>query len=423
MSVAAQSRREGSLVSDAMLGAVGSVLSTGLSGIASIVIARELGVTGRGRWAVISSLAVLVATIASSGLPIAAAYASAQARESERARTVQAALTLAAVLALVAGASYLVVAAIIHPPAPSAAVIAALVIPITSVCYTVALRVALTIASMRWYAAAQISASLVTLLAVIALGATTHLTVLMVVITSAGGQVAGAVISLAALRRHRALRRWLVIRATSAARMLRPYLSYALITFATLSLTQIVQRFDVLLVNGFRGPHAAGLYSVAVSFTDLLLVVPGALGFVMFRRGARSTPAHFSEALVVLRWTGAFALGASLVVLIVANRLVPLIFGSAYHGSIGPLRWLLPGTIAFSLQSVLSNYLASRGRPRIVLVAWLTGAVIGIGADLFVIPAYGIAGAAVVSSASYLVVTGMHVQALRSIRPPSGASA
>jgi O-antigen/teichoic acid export membrane protein len=406
-----------------MLGALGSVLGTGLSGIASIVIARDLGVAGRGRWAVIASLAVLVATIASSGLPIAAAYASAQARVGERARTVQAALTLALVLALAAGFGYLVAAAIIRPPAPLAAVVTACAIPFTSVCYTVALRVTLTTAPMRWYAAAQVVASLVTLLAVIALGASTRLTVLMVVITSAAGQVLGTAVSLTALKRYGAPGRWLLIRATSAARMLRPYLAYALITFTILSLTQIVQRFDVLLVNGFRGPRAAGLYSVAVSFTDLLLVVPGALGFVMFRRGARSEPAHFSEALAVLRWAAAFALLASLVVLILANRLVPLIFGSAYDGSVEPLRWLLPGTFAFSLQSVLSNYLASRGRPRIVLVAWLTGAVIGIGADLFVIPAYGIAGAAIVSSASYLVVTGMHVRALRSIRPAPATSA
>lgn len=421
MSVEAQARGEGTLRSDAVLGALGAIVSTGLSGIASIVIARELGVTGRGRWAVISSLAVLVATIASSGLPIAASYASARARGSERARTVQAALTLSAVLALLAGAGYLAAAAIIHLPAGAAAVVTALAIPVTSVCYTVAQRLTLTASPMSWYAWAQISGSLVTLLAVVVLGVTTHLTVLMVIITSVGGQVVGTAVSLTALDRHEALGPWLGISIRSAARMLRPYLGYAVITFATLSLTQIVQRVDVLLVSGYRGPRAAGLYSVAVSFNDLLLVVPGALGYVMFRRGARSAPAHFSEALVVLRWTAAFAVVASLFTLVLADRLVRLLFGSAYHGSVEPLRWLLPGAIAFSIQSVLSNYLASRGRPRIVLVAWLTGAVIGIGSDLFVIPAYGIVGAAIVSSVSYIIVTGFHVQALRNIRPASSS--
>jgi O-antigen/teichoic acid export membrane protein len=103
--------------------------------------------------------------------------------------------------------------------------------------------------------------------------------------------------------------------------------------------------------------------------------------------------------------------------LAVAGWIVPLVFSSGYRGSVLPLRLLLPGTVAFSLQSVLSQYLAGRGRPRLVLVAWTAGAVLGIGADLFVIPAYGIAGAAVVSSLSYLLVTALHLAALRSVRP------
>ena len=97
--------------------------------------------------------------------------------------------------------------------------------------------------------------------------------------------------------------------------------------------------------------------------------------------------------------------------------LVPLLVGGSFRDSVGPLRWLLPGAAAFSLQSVLSSYVAARGRPRVVLVAWTIGVVAGIGADLFVIPADGIVGAAVVSSLSYLLVLALHVQALRNVRP------
>ncbi len=166
------------------------------------------------------------------------------------------------------------------------------------------------------------------------------------------------------------------------ARALRPYLSYAMITFGTLSLTTIVQRVQLLLVNGFKGPYAAGLYAVAVQVSDLLPVVPAALGLVMFRRGARAVPDHYSEVVSVLRWTGAFVVAAALVRLgAMAGWLIPLVFGSHYRGSVEPLRLLLPGTVAFSLQSVLSSYLAGRGRPRIVLFAGSAGAVVGICAD------------------------------------------
>ncbi len=413
-----------SLLSDAMLGTVGAVASTALSGIASIVIARELGVTARGRWAVIASLAVMVSAIASSGLPTAAAYAGARLRSVDRVRLVQAAIAGALALGVLAALAYLAAAAIVQPPAPTFAIVAGLTIPLATVWYSVTHQVTLTAASMRWYASAQLVVSVVTLAAVLVLAFTTGLTVLLVVLVSAGAQLTGAAVSVSALRRRRAIGdRPLLSGPKMAAHVLRPYLSYALITFATLSLTQIVQRFDVLLVNGYRGPHAAGLYAVAVQVTDLMLVVPTALGFVMFRRGARAAPDHYSDALVILRWTTLFGIVAALLALVLAGWAVPLVFGSSYHGSVAPLRWLLPGTVAFSLQSVLSNYLAGRGRPRIVLVAWLLGAVVGIGADLLVIPADGVVGAAIVASLSYVLVTGIHVRALRSIRPARAAAA
>lgn len=410
-------RTDRSLLSDATYGMLGAAGGTAISGIASIVIARELGVTARGRWAVISSLAVLIATLASAGLPAAAAYGAARLRARERNRLIQSAMVAAAALAALAAAVYLAVAAVIRPPAETIAVVCGCAIPAATVLASVAQQLTLTVVSVARLAAAQLSRSIFMLVAVVALGVTAHLTVLEVVVLSAAAQLVSASVAFVGLAHRGAFSQRLAGGLTATAHVLRPYIGYALLTFATLSLTQIVQRFDVLLVNGYRGPHAAGLYAVAVQFTDLLLVIPAALGSVMFRRGARSTPSHWSDMLVVLRWTGLFAAAGSIFVLVAAPWLVSVLFGSAYAGSVAPLRWLLPGTIAFSLQSVLSNYLAGRGRPRIVLLAWLAGAVVGIGADLVVIPAYGIEGAAIVSSVSYLLVTALHVKALIAARP------
>ena len=405
-----------SLLSDTTLSTLGAIGGTALSGVASILIARGLGVTGRGRWAVISSLAVVVATVAATGLPIAASYAAARLQGEERSDLVRAALTGALGFSLLAAVVYLVAAVVIRPPDSTAAVALGALIPFASVIYTVTHQLTLTVARMRPFAWAQIASAIVTLAAVIALYAAGRLTVLAVVCTSTAGAVAGGVICIRAVVDSAALGSRLFLPARRAARTLRPYLAYALITFATLSLTQIVQRVDILLVNGYRGAHAAGLYSVAVQVTDLMLVVPGALGLVAFRRSATSTEDHYGEALAMLRFTGAFGVTAALFALATAGFLIPHVFGEHYGGSVAPLRLLLPGTIAFSLQSVLSQYLAGRGRPRIVLIAWTTGAIVGIGADLFVIPAYGIKGAAVVSSVSYLLVTGLHVQGLRALR-------
>jgi O-antigen/teichoic acid export membrane protein len=78
--------------------------------------------------------------------------------------------------------------------------------------------------------------------------------------------------------------------------------------------------------------------------------------------------------------------------------------------------------VLLGAQSLVSNYIASRGRLRSVLGAWLTAAALGLGLDLVVIPYGGIIAAAIVSSVSYLVVLGMHVRALLALRPESQAA-
>ena len=302
-------RSRASLFSDARVGVVGAAGSAVSSGLASIIIARELGVTGRGRWAVIASLTLLVATVASSGLPTAASYAGARLRANDQLRLVQAATAGAVALGSVAGLIYLGVALIVRPPAPAVAVLAALAIPAGTVWFAVTHALTLTVATMRWYAIPQLVISVVTLAGVIALALTVGLTVLTVVIVSSVSLLCGVALNLVGLSRHGGFRDpLLVTRPATVVQVLRPFVVYAMVTFATLSLTQIMQRVDILLVNAYRGPHAAGLYAVAVQFTDLILVIPGALGFVMFRRAAGSAPDHWDDVMVVLRWLCSTAL-------------------------------------------------------------------------------------------------------------------
>ncbi len=277
-----------------MLSSGGALGSTLIAGIASILIARTLGVTNRGRWAVISSLAVLVGTLGATGLPIAAAYGAARLRGSERQRLIQAAGAAAVGLSALAAVVYLVLAAILALPAPTPAVAVGATVPIATILYAVAHQLTLTVSTMRSFALIQLANAAATLVAVVVLDAAGALTVLAVVVVSAGGASVGAATSFVALRRSDAIgpRPW-VWRPRAISPVLRPYLAYSLLTFATLSLTQVVQRVDVLLLGGYRGPHAAGLYAVAVQVTDLMLVVPGALGLAMFRRGARASPSHY----------------------------------------------------------------------------------------------------------------------------------
>ena len=404
-----------------VLTASAALASTALGAVTSVIIARELGVVARGQFAVISSLALLVGTTLTLGLPTAASYAGARLKGDDLTRVVHAALWATAVLAALAACAYAVASLVVRPSGvPRAVVLVGAGTAVAVILLQVSRQVALTTAPLRWFAASQVIPAAL-LLGGVALVAG-NLTVASTLALSALASLTGAVVAIIALARHGVLGRPLLVRSPGqCVRALRPYLGFALLTYGTISLTYLVQRVDVLLVEGYRGSGAAGIYAVAVQVSDLLLVVPAALGYLVFRLGARSSVGHWAATLRTVRWTVGLSVVLAIAAGALATPLVERVFGASYSAAVTPLRLLLPGAALLALQSVISNYIAARGRPRRVLFAWLAGAVVGIGLDVVVIPIYGVAGAAAASSISYLVVLVLHLEALRAVRAAESA--
>ena len=414
--MSARVRLAGPLARDSVLTGAGALLTVGLSGIASIVVARALGPSGRGEWAAIFSLATLAGTIGALGLPAAAGFAVGRAGEHRRA-TAEAGLVASSALALVALLLYAAVWLTASPATTDAAAVAlGGGIAAITVVQSVALQTVLVGASLRAYALAQVIPAAGALAVILAFAIAGKLSLVTVGGVYAGRAAAGALLCTAALRRVGLVRRRFTGLRPRAFATMAPYAGYALATFLTISLTTLVQRADVLLISGMLGSRPAGLYAVAVQLLELLIVLPGVLGFLLFRRGARSTPDHWTDAVRALRWAAAIQVVAASVVLVAATPIVRLLFGSAYVDSVVAIRWLMPAAVFLGLQSVISNYIAGRGRPRSVLVAWAVGAIVGIGLNVLIIPRHGIAGAAAVSSLAYAIVLALHLTALREVR-------
>jgi O-antigen/teichoic acid export membrane protein len=118
-----------------------------------------------------------------------------------------------------------------------------------------------------------------------------------------------------------------------------------------------------------------------------------------------------------VRWTLVIQTVCAGALFVFAPKVVSVVYGARFGSSVVAVRWLMPGAVMLGAQTVISNYIASRGRPRSVLVAWAVGAALGVGLNLLFIPAYGIAGAAAVSSLAYTVILALHLVALQAVRP------
>ena len=172
-------------------------------------------------------------------------------------------------------------------------------------------------------------------------------------------------------------------------------------------------RSDAFLLNLLLGVRATGVYSVTSGLAETLWYVPNALGTVMFSRAVDPGEDAAGTAVVLARATVAITLVLAIPAFLLGPWLVEVVYGAGFAGAGVALRWILPGVVAYSVVAVLSRYLTGRGRPGLTTAIMLVGLAVNIVANVLLIPAAGISGAAASSSISYGVTAVLILAAFR----------
>lgn len=165
-------------------------------------------------------------------------------------------------------------------------------------------------------------------------------------------------------------------------------------------------RADIFLVNWFWDTSAVGLYVLAVNIAELVWLLPGAAATALFPKVAATqteSRKNVELASAACRFALWLSVGVAVVLGICAYPAIPIVYGEPFRESRTPFLLLLPGVIGFSVVTVLAAYIAGMGKPQTNMLVSLLAAFITITGDLLLIPRYGIAGAALASSISYLL--------------------
>ena len=165
-------------------------------------------------------------------------------------------------------------------------------------------------------------------------------------------------------------------------------------------------RLDMFLVAFFLTPAAVGYYSLAVGIAEKLWMLPGAIATVLFPRVSSLKDKEANNLTPrVARHTFFIIFILSLILAILAKPLVKILFGDAFLPSIMPLLILLPGIVALGGAKTLTADLAGRGKPQFGTYAAFISLAVNFPLNLWLIPKWGISGAAFASTVAYIVVT------------------
>lgn len=173
------------------------------------------------------------------------------------------------------------------------------------------------------------------------------------------------------------------------------------------NLTQFLNyRLDMLLVAAFLTPASVGFYSIAVGIAERLWMLPGAIATVLFPRISSIKNKEANNLTPrIARHTFLIIFVFSLILALIAKPLIKILFGSVFLPSVVPLIILLPGIIALGGCKILTADLAGRGKPQFGTYAAFASLVVNIPLNLWLIPKWGISGAAFASSTAYITAT------------------
>jgi O-antigen/teichoic acid export membrane protein/O-antigen ligase len=142
-------------------------------------------------------------------------------------------------------------------------------------------------------------------------------------------------------------------------------------------------RADQAIVGLFLNPVALGLYVVAQALTNLPRAAAQSIGYIAYPRVAASPDrAEGRRALWKYFFVGVVVTGALVTILVVtADKLVGIFFGSDFEAAVPVARILLLGTFFAAVRRVLTDGLRGLGHPEI-------GTIAEVSSWIFLVPAF-----------------------------------
>jgi O-antigen/teichoic acid export membrane protein len=376
----------------------GSLLGTSLLGLANmILVARELGPSGRGDVAFFTAVSVISAYFLSLSIQ------EANANLASRGTVVQSFLAsnsvgLAAVLGLVAIS--VAVGCVAYVPVLSR--------DVSALTFTVALASIPAMMLQVYFAylargsyyftvanVALLSAPLLTLGLNVTLIAAGKLSVATAVSAWTAGNIASALI----LAVHHHLR-------TGYGRVNLPLagesVRFGLQAHAGGVFAMGSYSLDLWILGATAPPADLGVYSVAVAWFQGLFLLPMAVSVVARPDIVRLDPAraadHVARLVRVTLLLTSISAGA---ICLLAPVLCTWVFGAAFEDAVGLLRILAPGAIGVCLVKILGAGLIARWRPLLESAAMGVGFSVALVLYLLLIPRFGGEGAAIASTIAY----------------------
>lgn len=175
------------------------------------------------------------------------------------------------------------------------------------------------------------------------------------------------------------------------------FYSWPLVLFSIIG--SIMFWVDTILIGYFENAYLVGIYNAAVPIAALLVISQEVFVQMFFPMITREMYAKKIQTVrelskQVTKWICIINIPVLIIILLFPEILINFFFGAEYIFAKNSLRFLALGQSIYAITIVSNNLLLSRGKSKLILGNIIIVSIINFSLNYFLIPIYGITGAA-----------------------------
>jgi O-antigen/teichoic acid export membrane protein len=169
----------------------------------------------------------------------------------------------------------------------------------------------------------------------------------------------------------------------------------------------ILEWTDTLMLGYFTTSSDVGIYNAALPTARLVQTIPGIFAVIfmpviseLFSRGRYEDIRDMYS--IVTKWILSLVIPAFLLIVLFAPSVIRIVFGAGYTGGASALAILTSGYLFISLFGLTDPILEVYGRTKVIMGCTVLTAAINVILNWYLIPIYGITGAALATGSSFV---------------------
>ena len=183
-------------------------------------------------------------------------------------------------------------------------------------------------------------------------------------------------------------------------------LPYGLVIF----FTNLINNIDLILINVYHSHYKVGLYVISLRIIDLLLIFCQSVCFTIFADTDFDKKKKSKQLIIfkkLLFKMVIFYIITSICLLVFIDELVIAFFGMHYEVSSSIVYYLLPSMIGIIIYKLIYHFISKDGPNNDFIIISVLALIFNILLNYFLIPIYGMYGAAISKSITFLTLGSM----------------